>query len=144
MPNQVYSWTCSVCTFTWIIQATGIDPALTRDKAAEIIGYPDCVNDTYGLMSADCLIKAFNSYGLEAKQGWYTWEQAFAISQYFTGAINPTGMYHFMAIRGTVEDKIWVANSAPGYDDIYQTLSGYEYNQWGPTQMIWLPAYQSE
>ena len=141
MAPQIYSWTCSICAYTWVINATGTDPHLEREQAANIIGYPNCVNETYGLMSADCLITAFNYYGLSVKQAWVTFDQAYAIMAKTTGVINPLGMYHFMAMRGvdhTDVGQLWVANSAEGYRGIYDTMSRSQFNALGPVQVIYL------
>ena len=137
----MYEWTCSICSFTWVIQATGTDPTLTREQAGLIIGYPNCVNETYGLMSAQCMIDAFSHYGLKSKQEWVTYDQAYAIMREHTGVINPVGMYHFMACRGVDGMDIgdlWVANSAPGYRGVYDTLNRSTFNSLGPTQLIYL------
>jgi hypothetical protein len=138
MESQVYSWTCSVASFTWVINSTGIDPTFTREEALNLIGYPNCVNETYGLMSADCLISAYRNFGVEARQAWVTFEQAYSIMESTTGQINPLGMYHFMAMRGVDGPDLWVANSAPGYLDIYDSLSRSQFNDNGPVQVIYL------
>jgi len=138
MAPQQQSWTCSICSFTWVINATGTDPSLTRDQAANIIGYPNCVNETYGCMSAQCLIDAYNYFGLEARQAWVTYDQAYSIMSNTTGQINPLGMYHFMAIRGVSGSNLWVANSAPGYDGVWDTLNRTQFNNLGPVQLIYL------
>src|SRR5262245_37440157 len=103
MAPQSFSWTCSVCSFTWVIQSTATDTELTRPEALSIIGYPECVNETYGLMTAQCLIDAFATFGLLARQAWVTFDQAYAIMRTTTGVINPLGMYHFIAMRGVQE-----------------------------------------
>jgi hypothetical protein len=36
------------------------DPTMTRPEMGTLIGYPYCVNEQYGLMSADCAINAFH------------------------------------------------------------------------------------
>jgi len=141
MAPQVYNWTCSICAYTWVINATGTDESLTRDQAANIIGYPGCVNETYGLMSYQCLIDAFAYYNLAAKQAWVTYDQAYAIMSNTTGCINPVGMYHFMSMRGVDNmdaGDLWVANSAPGYRGIYDHLSRENFNVLGPVQVIYL------
>jgi hypothetical protein len=138
MEPQRYSWTCSICSFTWVIQATQYDPELTRQQAAKIIGYPNCVNETYGLMSAQCMVDAFSHFGLKSKQVWVSFDEAYAICREHTGVINPIGMYHFMAIRGIVDSQIWVANSAPGYRGVYDTLTRNQFNNLGPVQLIYL------
>jgi len=128
-------------SYLWVIQATGVNPDLTYDEALYIIGYPNCVNPTYGLMSSQCMINAFSHYGLQSRELWCGFDEAYAICRDHTGVINPTGMYHFMAIRGTdgadIGD-IWVANSAPGYRGIYDSISRNSFNQLGPTKLIYL------
>jgi hypothetical protein len=141
MAPQQYSWTCSIASFTWVINSTGTDTSLTREQAANIIGYPDCVNETYGLMSADCLIEAYRHFGLEARQAWVTFDQAYSVMANTTGQINPLGMYHFMAMRGVDgynPGDLWTANSAPGYLGVYDSLSRSEFNAYGPVQIIYL------
>jgi len=141
MEPQVYNWTCSIASFTWVINATGTDPNFTRQQAMELIGYPNCVNETYGLMSADCLIRAYSDFDLEAKQAWVTFDQAYSVMSNHTGQINPVGMYHFMAMRGTDHldmGDLWVANSAPGYRGIYDTMTRDQFNSLGPVQLIYL------
>jgi hypothetical protein len=89
-------------------------------------------------MSADCLIQAYKHYEIEARQAWVTYDQAYSIMAEHTGQINPLGMYHFMAIRG-VSDSLWVANSAPGYMGVYDSLNRSQFNNLGPVQLIYLP-----
>lgn len=110
---------------------------MTRQQAAEIIGYPNCVNETYGLMSAQCMIDAFAQGGLNSSQAWVTYDQAYALMEVTTGVINPIGMYHFMGMRG-IDGQLWVANSAPGYHGIYDHLSREQFNALGPVQLIYL------
>jgi len=141
MAPQEYNWTCSVASFTWVINATNTDPTLTREQALQIIGYPNCVNETYGLMSSDCLVEAYRQFELDAKVEWVTFDQAYSIMAQCTGQINPTGMYHFMAIRGVDfnTDALWVANSAPGYRGVYDSLSRDQFNSLGPVKLVYLP-----
>ena len=140
MEPQVYNWTCSVCSFTWTLNSQGI--GLNRQEATDIIGTPECVNPTYGLMSAQCLIDAYAEQNFVAKQAWVTFEQAYSIAQHYTGCINPIGMYHFMAIRGVEGPTIWVANSAPGYMGIWDNIDVERFNALGPVQVIYLESYK--
>jgi hypothetical protein len=144
MHPQSYEWTCSICSITWVLQST--ETAYTdlssydaRYQTGLTMGYPNCVNETYGCMSADCVMQCFAQYGLVAEQTYCTFDEAYAICSSTTGVINPVGMYHFMAIRGVDEvGNIWVANSAPGYKGIYDGLSRSQFNSLGPTQLIYL------
>ena len=143
MPVQAYSWTCSVCSACWVLQST--DTAYQEDDIYDAryavgarMGYPSCVNETYGCMSQQCVIDCLASYGLVAKQAYVTFDQAYAIAQTNTGVINPVGMYHFMGIRGVSGSDIWVANSAPGYDGVFDNLSRERFNALGPVSLIWV------
>src|SRR6266576_4575371 len=143
MPGQAYSWTCSVCSTTWVLQATGTayqesDIYDARYAVGERMGYPSCVNSTYGCMSDQCIIDTLASYGLVARQAYVTFDQAFAIARTNTGTINPQGQYHFMGIRGTSGADISVANSAEGYMGVFSTLSRDQFNVLGPVSIIWV------
>ena len=143
MPSQAYSWTCSVCSTTWVLQAT--DTAYQEDDiydaryaVGERMGYPSCVNQTYGCMSQQCVIDTLASYGLVAKQAYVTFDQAYALARQYTGVINPVGMYHFMGIRGVSGSDIWVANSAEGYDSVWSNLTRERFNALGPVSVIYV------
>jgi hypothetical protein len=144
MARQQLNWTCSVCSTTWVLQATGaLDPSMdvydARKQVGDVLGYPSCVDETYGCKSIQCVVDAFASYGLMARQVWATFDQAYAIARVTTGVINPIGMYHFMGIRGVTDGLVWVANSAtPGYDGVYDTLSRDQFNALGPVQLVYL------
>ena len=125
-------------SFKWVVQATMTDSEMTYDEALSIIGYPQCVNPTYGLMSADCMINAFSSVGLHSAQRWVTFGEAYSIMGKATGVINPVGMYHFMGMRGVRNGGLWVANSAPGYRGVYDDLDNSTFNSLGPVQVIYL------
>jgi hypothetical protein len=143
MPPQQYNWTCSVCSFQWVLGATGTaNPS--RQECLDIIGYPTCVNPTYGCMSAQCLIDAYATFGLLARQAWVTFDQAYALARVATGQINPQGMYHFMGIRGTSGHDLHVANSSPGYMNVTDVLSREQFNALGPVSVIYLEPRQPQ
>jgi hypothetical protein len=50
--------------------------------------------------------------------------------------LNGLGWYHFVAIRGTYGDELWVANSAQSYDGVYDTVSRAQFNSLGPFQVV--------
>jgi hypothetical protein len=136
MAPQAYNWTCSVCSVTWTLNALGL--AVSREEVGLVIGYPDCVNETYGCMSSHCLITAYKEYGYYAKQAWVTYDQAWALAGHYTGVINPMGMYHFMGVRGQDNANIWVANSAQSYHGVYDILDRERFNALGPVQVIYI------
>jgi len=132
-----------VCSTTWVLQATNTayqdaDIYDARYAVGERMGYPSCVNQTYGCMSSQCVIDTLASYGLVAREVHCTFDQAYAIARTNTGTINPQGQYHFMAIRGVSGSEIAVANSAEGYMGVYSTLSRSQFNALGPVSVIYV------
>jgi hypothetical protein len=87
MPAQAYSFTCSVCSLTWVLQATDTahqedDIYDARYAVGERMGYPDCVNQTYGCMSDQCVIDTLASYSLVARQAYVTFDVSRADPRY--------------------------------------------------------------
>ena len=113
----------------------------SRDQVMSVLGYPNCVNPTYGLMSGQCMIDCFAQYGLRAVEKWVGFDEAYSICAEHTGGISPSGMYHWMAIRGVSDGVLWVANSARGYDGVYDTISRDQFNYYGPVKLIYVAGY---
>jgi hypothetical protein len=137
MATQWYNWTCSVCSVTWALNAMGLTH-LSREEVGVTMGYPNCVNETYGCMSSDCVAGTFAAYGYNTRRAYCTFDNAFAIMSQTTGTINPQGMYHFMGIRGVRGGGLWVANSAPGYRGVWDDLSRSAFNSLGPVELIYV------
>lgn len=89
------------------------------------------------------MVNAFAKVGIVAKQAWVTFEQAYSLSQHYTGVINPIGMYHFMGIRGTEGGSLWLANSAQGYMGVWNNLDVGMFNALGPVQVIYAESHSS-
>lgn len=135
MDPQAYGWTCSVCSTTWVLQATGLCGECGREDVAEQIGYPSCVNEAYGCLDINCIVRVLESYGAVARQFWVTFDQAWTIAGLTTGVLNGLGWYHFVAIRGQSGSDIAIANSALGYEGVYSTLNRAQFNALGPVQV---------
>jgi hypothetical protein len=143
MPTQAYNWTCSVASTAWVLQASATayqdwDIYDARYAVGEVMGYPSCVNPTYGCMSAQCVIDTFAHYGLKAVQAWVTFDQAYAIARTNTGVLNGMAWYHFVGIRATSGSDIAIANSAPGYKGVDSILTRAQFNSLGPFQAIYV------
>lgn len=87
------------------------------------------------------MVHCFAQYGLMAIEKWVGFDEAYAIAEQYTGGISPSGMYHWMAIRGVDSGQIWVANSAPGYKGVWDLLSRDYFNYFGPVKVIYVSDY---
>jgi hypothetical protein len=138
MPPQSYDWTCSICSVDWTLRATGLDPWSTREQTAFEMGYPECVNPQVGLASVQCAVNTLGNYGPSAQQEWADWDRIYQLCEETAGVLNSTTWYHFVAIRGVLNGRLWVANSAPGWYGIYDTISRSQFESLLPWQVVWL------
>ena len=105
-----------------------------------MIGYPQNINPTYGLMdsSGSALRTVLDSYGIPTSQGWLTFDQAYAVFSQTFGCMSGGAWYHWVGVRGTIGSNLWVANSAPGYGGIWDELSRADFNRLGPFSVVWV------
>lgn len=142
MPPQVYSWTCSACALDWIKRATGLAPNSTREGTVDEIGYPENINPVYGLMdgSGAELQEVLDAYEQSSSQGWLSFDQAYAIFSQTPGMMSGGAWYHWVGVRGIDGPNLWIANSAPGYMGVWDTLSRADFNRLGPFSCVWTTA----
>jgi hypothetical protein len=144
MPAQLYDWTCSACALDWVLRATGMvdssDIYASREATVQAIGYPDNINGTYGLMDSSGaeLQRVLGEHMLESEQGWLDYDTVHAVAQETTGQMSGAAWYHWVAIRGTQGSNLYIANSAPGYKGIWDTLTRADFNRLGPFSVVWL------
>jgi hypothetical protein len=139
MQPQQAGWSCSVCATDWTLRATGLDPNSDRIKTGLNLGYPHCVNSAVGLADTQCVVDVLGSYGPEAVQEWVDWERAYELCSSTAGVLNSTRWYHFVGIRGVLDGRLSIANSAEGYQGIYGTISRQQFDAWaGSWQAVYL------
>lgn len=141
MPGQEASWTCAACAQAWVLRATGVRPdAGEWDMVAEI-GYPDHINGTYGLMdgSGAQVARVYDeNYGIPTAQAWLSFDEVYELAKHTTGQMSGGAWYHWVALRGTQGANLWIANSAPGYKGVWDTLTRADFNRLGPFSVVWL------
>ena len=140
MPLQSVDWTCSACSLAWTLRATAQDTTASEWDMVAAIGTPTNINSTYGLMDAEGsqLRRVLSDYALDSNQGWLTFDEAFVIAEQYTGMMSGGNWYHWVAIRGTREGTLWIANSSPGYKGVYDTLTRDDFNRLGPFSVVWV------
>jgi len=139
MPPQVANWSCSACSLAWVLRSTTLDSEATEQSAIEMIGYPSNINATYGLMdgSGTQLQRVLeDNYDQPAEQRWVTFDQAYAIAGQSPGCLGGSAWYHWVGVRGVSGPNLWIANSAPGWYGIYDTLTREQFNSLGPFSLV--------
>ena len=140
MEPQQANWTCSACSLDWVMRATELEPGYNRVRAINEIGYPEQINPTYGLTNVDgpgqALMDVYSSYDIPNRQGWLSFDQTYELAQSHTGQLSGSAWYHWVAIRGVQGSNLWIANSAPGYQGVYDVLSRYDFDRLGPFSVV--------
>lgn len=144
-PAQQYNWTCSACSLDWLLRAydAGFNPSDIYDgrtQTVEAIGYPSNINPTYGLMdgSGAQLRRVFTERtAVGTAQSWLDFDTAYAIFAQGNGGMMSGGAwYHWVGVRGVSGQNLWIANSAPGYMGVWDTLSRSDFNRLGPFSCV--------
>lgn len=136
MAPQQRSWTCSICSTDWLLRATGLNPYSTREGIAQEFG--PCVDEFSGLKDTNCMVRVLESYGVQALIEWVDWRRAMEIASTTAFIVNSGGMYHFMGGRGVLGNGLWVANSAAGYKNVYDSVSRAQFDALTPWKFVYL------
>lgn len=140
MPAQTASWTCSACSLAWLERALGLNAHADEWSAVDEIGMPANINPTYGLMDGSGIQLQrvlLNTYGQNSHQGWLTFDTAYAYYAQTPGMMSGGNWYHWVAVRGTADGNLHIANSAPGYMGVWDILSREDFNRLGPFSCVW-------
>ena len=146
MPAQVYNWTCSACALEFLLRgysaSYGRDIYTNRESAVYDIGYPSNISPSLGLHdgSGAQLQRVFEARtGIPTGQGWLTFDQMWSIAnQGYGGMMSGGAWYHWVSVRGTDGDTIWIANSAPGYQSVWSNVSRSDWARLGPFSCVWV------
>lgn len=143
-PGQLYDWTCSGCSLDWVKRAVGLvttdDIYGSRQTTVYEIGYPNNISPDVGLhdASGSALRAVLSMYGQDSEQDWLNFDATYALAQQGAGMMSGQAWYHWVGIRGVQGSNLWVANSAPGYKGIYDTVSRDDFNRLGGFSVVWL------
>lgn len=141
MPPQQADWTCSACSLAWLNRALSIDHATEEWTAVEYIGTPQNINSTYGLMdgSGTRLVQCLREQGAPAFNGWLDWEYVHKLAQAMPLLLGGQGWYHWVGVCGTGSEYLVLANSAPGWMGVYDTLDVNQFELLGPFAVVAVP-----
>jgi len=142
MPRQQASWSCSACALAWLLRALGLNSDCYEQCGINEIGYPNNINPTYGLMdgSGAQLQRVLYEYNQNSEQAWLSYDSAWSIYSQTPGVMSGGAWYHWVGVRGTSDGNLWVANSAPGYDGVWDILTRAQFNALGPFSCVWTTA----
>jgi hypothetical protein len=128
------SWTCSIRSTSWALSSLGypVDP---ETQAALMVGQ-GYVSPSVGCLDASGAgLAQFcrTEYGLSARHTYTaSWDDVLDAVGAYPCLLGGGGWYHWTAVRGLdASGQLMLANPAPGWHSIGQTMSRVQFEQWG-------------
>lgn len=139
--RQTSSWTCSAAALAWLNRAMGIDRATDEWAAVDLIGHPENINPEYGLMdgSGRRLMELLREDRGMAWTAWLDFAETKALSEDHAMLIGGARWYHWVGVRGTRNDRLWIANSAAGWLNVFDTINSTQWRELGPFAAVVVP-----
>lgn len=138
---QTVDWTCSACSLAWLNRSLSIDHATDEWSAVDYIGQPQNINSEWGLMDssgarlASCLIEQ----GAPAFAAWLDYATTYQLASVGPLLIGGIQWNHWVGVRGTAGGDLAIANPAPGWQGVYDTLGDTQFVYLGPFAVISVP-----
>lgn len=138
---QTANWTCSACSLAWMNTSLSIDIATDEWSAVEYIGQPTNINSTWGLMDASGLrlAQCLREQGAPALNAWLDWHSVWLMAEEMPLLIGGVTWNHWSGVRYTAYDYLVLANPAPGWQGIEQTMTESQFNYLGPFAVVAVP-----
>jgi hypothetical protein len=138
---QYRDWSCSIVSTHWALSSLGYD--VDRETLVAIMT-PWPVGVNVGLLDASGAgLAQFlrDEYGVPAHStSVASWTEVTAAAGRYPVMIGGRGWNHWTAVRKTVAGALALANPAPGYRKIYQSLSHGQFESWlGSFAMVEIP-----
>jgi hypothetical protein len=137
--RQVQSWSCSIRTATFMLKSLGgtLDAGTVQDLMV-----PQYVTPALGLLdgSGAGLAEFLGlQTGCDTGHRWVDWAWLQAHAGTMPIGIGSPSLYHWLAVRSLNADgTLALANPAPGYQGLGDTMSEAQFNQWAPWAGVWV------
>jgi hypothetical protein len=110
-------------------------------EALRAATYPGAVDPAYGLARADMydLETMFNTLGYSVQRRQYLdVADVAAVAGIYPLQINGARLYHHMGARYLADALLYLANPAPNWHGVQQTLDASEASTWGSWNGMWV------
>ncbi len=144
--RQTDSWSCSVASAAWMLHSIGITESYAALEAAELaaglVSAQDGLEVGSGGPLADWLGATF---GVETDQIFpVSWDWLLAHAGTMPIAIGSGSLYHWVAVADVVGESLLLANPAPGYKGVGDTMTEAEFDKWAPWACVWIAVEEAE
>lgn len=143
--RQTSPFACSIRTATWMLRSLGIGVDANTMYERMV---PGLVTPELGLLQGDGSALApflAEQSGQPTGHAWVNWEWLCAHAGTMPIGIGSPSLYHWVAVRGLNADgTLALANPAPGYQGLYDTMSEAQFDQWAPWAGVWIEVPNEE
>ena len=145
--RQTDSWSCSVAAAAWMLHSIGYqetypEPMESAEIAAGLVSPQNGLEVGSGGPLADWLGATFDlTTGHSFPVSW-DWLLCYAGMRPIM--IGSGSLYHWVAVRGTDGEMLTLANPAPGYKGLGDTMTEAEFNRWAPWACVWIEVEEAE
>lgn len=150
--RQIQDWTCSIESAQWLLRSIGRNPDASDPQGdpwlhSQLV--PGIVSPSVGLLKGDGSdLAAWLTTTYGAEMGWVAQFSPVTFDDVWAGAgENPTIVGgsrfgpggHWVGVRRRQgSDALEIANPAPGFDGIGDTITRAQWNARGPWNAIWI------
>lgn len=140
---QTADWTCSACSLAWLNRSVAIDVATDEWSSVAYIGQPEHINSTWGLMDASGsrLAYCLTEQGAPAFTGWLAFWETYRLAQIMPLLIGGQRWYHWSGVRFGEDSILYLANPAPGWMGIDDSMREDQFCNLGPFAIVAVPLY---
>jgi hypothetical protein len=143
--RQSDDWSCSVASAAWMLHSLGIAEAYPALEAAMV--QAGLVSPQHGLEVgsggplADWLGATFH---LNTEHCFpVTWAWLLGVAGRCPIMIGSGALYHWVAVTDTDGTTLTLANPAPGYRGLGDTMTETQFNYWAPWACVWIAAEEA-
>jgi hypothetical protein len=145
---QDVAWDCAACSTAWCLRTVGYD----YSEADVVAGLgPSRISPAYGLLDASGagLVEYLGELGVGASNNAdATWDDVASAAGFQPMVIGGRQWCHWVAVRmgsaaaGLPAQPIMLLmNPSPGYRDVWQTLSAFDWDELGPFSAVWFTSW---
>ncbi len=144
--RQTDSWSCSVASAAWMLHSLGITESYAALEAAMVqaglVSPQDGLEVGSGGPLADWLGATF---GVETGHVFpVTWDFLCAHAGAMPIMIGSGTLYHWVAVTDVSGAQLQLANPAPGYKGLGDTMTEAQFEYWAPWACIWVEVKEAD
>ncbi len=144
--RQTDSWSCSIASAAWMLHSIGLGESYLNLEglavAAGLVSEQDGLEVGSGGLLADWLGA---HYGLSTDHQFpISWDWLLAHAGMQPIAIGSGSLYHWVAVSDAVGETLLLANPAPGYKGLWDTMTEAQFNAWAPWACVWIAVEKAE